>query len=114
MRVKRGKTHVKRRKNLLKATKGFRWGRKNLVKRAKEASVKAGRRAYVGRKLKKRENRRLWQIKINAGAREQGVSYSKLMGALKKANIELNRKMLSELAAEFPKAFEKVIEASKK
>ena len=71
--------------------------------------MKAGRRAYVGRKLKKRENRRLWQIKINAGAREKGVSYSKLMGALKKANIELNRKMLSELAAEYPKAFEKVI-----
>lgn len=114
MRVKRGTTHVKRRKNLLKITKGFRWGRKNLIKRAKEAAVKAGRRAYVGRKLKKRENRRLWQIKINAGAREQGVSYSKLMGALKKANIELNRKMLSQLAAEFPKAFEKVMEAAKK
>lgn len=114
MRVKRGKTHVKRRKNILKATKGHRWGRKNLIRRAKQAAVKAGKQAFVGRKLKKRENRRLWQIKINAGAREHGVSYSKLIGALKKANIELNRKILSELAADYPKVFAKVIEVAKK
>lgn len=114
MRVKRGTTHVKRRKNLLKITKGFRWGRKNLVKRAKEAAVKAGQHAYRDRKRKKRDFRRLWQIKINAAVREHGLSYSKFIDALKKANIELDRKILSELAAEYPKAFAKIVEAVKK
>ena len=114
MRVKRGTTHVKRRKNLLKTTKGFRWGRKNLVKRAKEAAVKAGQHAYRDRKRKKRDFRRLWQIKINAGVREHGLSYSKFIGALKEANIEIDRKILSELAAEYPKTFAKIVEAAKK
>src|SRR3989339_115146 len=102
MRVKRGTAHVKRRKNLLKQTKGFRWGRKSKIKLAKTAALKAGVHAYRGRKEKKREYRRLWNIKINAAAREHGLSYSKFIFALKKANINLDRKSLANLAEHDP------------
>lgn len=112
-RVKRGKSHLKRRKKLLKLTKGYKWGRKSKIKLAKTAAVKAGVYAYVGRRLKKRQFRRVWQIRINGALREKGLSYSKFAGALKKANIQLNRKILSELAVNYPKIFEKIIEAVK-
>ena len=105
---------MKRRKRLLKATKGYRWGRKNLIRRAKQAVIKANRQSFIGRKIKKRDYRRLWQIKINAAVREHGLSYSKFMGMMKKANILLDRKVLSELAAEYPKAFAKIVETVKK
>lgn len=108
-RVKRGTHHVKRRKNILARAKGMMWGRKSKIKLAKIAAVKAGKNAYVGRKLKKRENRGLQQMRISAASRELGVSYSKLMGALKKRDISLNRVVLSELAAKHPAVFAKIV-----
>lgn len=113
MRVKRGTAHVKRRKNLLRQTKGYRWGRKNKIKLAKTAMLKAGVHAYRGRKEKKREYRKLWNIKINAAAREHGLSYSKFMFALKKAKIGLDRKSLAHLAEFEPKAFAEIIKTVK-
>lgn len=108
-RVKRGTHHVKRRKNILARTKGMMWGRKSKIKLAKIAAVKAGKNSYVGRKLKKRENRGLQQMRIGAASRELGVSYSKLMGELKKRDVSLNRVVLSELAAKHPQIFAKIV-----
>lgn len=112
-RVKRGKTHLKRRKNILSATKGYRWGRKSKIKLAKTAVTKAGAHAYVGRKLKKRAFRNLWAVRINAAARENGMSYSKFIGALKKNKIEIDRKVLADLAATSPEIFGKIVERVK-
>lgn len=97
-RVKRGTSHVKRRKNLLKKVKGYRWGRKNLIKAAKTAVLKAGVHSYVDRKKKKRTSRALWQIKIGAFLSEHNLSYSKFIDLLKKEKIELDRKILADLA----------------
>ncbi|MEA3453233.1 MAG: 50S ribosomal protein L20 [Patescibacteria group bacterium] len=113
VRVKRGKTAHKRRKNLLKHAKGFKWGRKNKYKAAKEALMHAWSYSYRDRRTKKRDRRQLWQIQINAACREHGVSYSKFMGQMKKKKIELDRKILSQLANEKPKIFEKIIEKTK-
>ncbi len=104
-RVKRGVAHAKKRKSLLEKTKGYRWNRKNTVRAAKTAVNKALVHAYTDRKKKKRVNRALWQIKINAAAREQGLSYSKLMALLKKESITVDRKVLSQLAQKQPKVF---------
>jgi large subunit ribosomal protein L20 len=112
-RVKRGKGHLKRRKNLLKQVKGYRWGRKSKIKLAKVAMLKAGVYAYRDRRNKKREFRKLWQIKIGAASRENGLSYSKLIGALHRAKIGLDRKILADLAENHPAIFAKVIEATK-
>jgi len=112
-RVKRGVTHLKRRKNLLKQAKGYRWGRKSKIKLAKAAVLKAGVYAYRDRRVKKREFRALWQIKINAVCRQNGLSYSKFIGNLKKAKINLNRKMLADLAENKPLVFQKLVEISK-
>lgn len=109
MRVKRGTTHVKRRKTLLKKTKGYRWGRKSKPKLAKVAATKAGAHAYSDRKKKKRTTRNLWNIKINAATREHGMTYSTFMKALKDAKIEINRKMLAQLAQHEPKTFEAIV-----
>jgi len=109
-RVKRGKIAHKRRKNLLKEAKGFRWGRKSKYRLAKQALMKAWSYAYRDRKVKKREFRRLWQIQISAACREKGISYSKFMGALKKNKIEINRKILAELTQNHPVIFEKIVE----
>jgi len=97
-RVKRGMTHVKKRRKLLKDVKGYKWGRKNLIKLAKTARTKAGAHAYVDRRKKKRTMRGLWQIKINAFVREYGLSYSRFMDILKKNKIALDRKVLADLA----------------
>jgi large subunit ribosomal protein L20 len=97
-RVKRGMTHVKKRRKLLKAVKGYKWGRKKLIKLAKTARTKAGAHAFVDRRKKKRTMRGLWQIKISAFVREQGLSYSRFMDALKKNNIIIDRKILADLA----------------
>lgn len=113
-RVKRGTQRTKKRAKLLKQTKGFKWGRKNLTKLAKTATTKAGAHAYVGRKEKKRNARALWQVKINAAAREYGLSYSKFINALKKAHIELNRKILADLAVNNKKVFKEIVESVKK
>jgi large subunit ribosomal protein L20 len=110
-RVKRGTHHIKRRKNILARTKGMMWGRKSKLKLAKIAATKAGHNAYVGRKLKKRNNRALQQVRINAAARLHSTTFSKLMGDLKKRNIALDRKVLAELAADYPEVFKKIVKA---
>lgn len=109
-RVKRGKSHIKHRKHLLKEVKGYRWGRKKKIKLAKTAFLKAGSYAYRDRRRKKREFRRLWQIQINAACREHRLSYSKFMAGLKKKNVELDRKILSILARNYPTIFQKIVE----
>jgi len=113
-RVKRGTTHVKKRRKLLKSVKGYRWGRKNLIRLAKTASTKAGAHAFVDRRKKKRTARALWQIKISASVREQGLSYSKFIGFLKKKKIELDRKILADLAENNKKVLIKIVEEIKK
>ena len=109
-RVKRGTTHLKKRRSILKKAKGFKWGRKNKIKAASTAINKAGVNAYVGRKLKKRTNRRLWQIKLNAAVREHGLSYSKFIDKLKKANIDMDRKVLADIAENNPKVFKQIVD----
>ena len=113
-RVKRGTIHLKRRKNILRQTKGYMWGRKNRIKLAKIAVLKAGKNAYRDRRLKKRDMRALWQTRINAAARMEGLSYSKLMGALHKAGVTIDRKILSQLAAQYPEAFKAIAALAKK
>ncbi len=110
-RVKRGTHHIKRRKNILKRTKGMMWGRKSKLTLAKVAMTKAGVNAYRDRKLKKRDNRALNQVRINAAAREIGMSFSKLMGALKKKNIALDRKVLAQIGRDYPAVFAKIANA---
>lgn len=113
-RVKRGKIAHKRRKKLLKEVKGFKWGRKSKYRMAKEAIYHAWRNAYIGRKLKKRNFRQLWQIKINAAIRlYNGLNYSKFIYGLKKANILINRKILADLAEKHPEIFEKIVKIAK-
>jgi len=113
-RVKRGITHVKKRKKLLSKTKGYRWGRKKLIKAAKIAVLKAGVHAYVDRRKKKRTNRGLMNIKISAFVKEQGLSYSKFIDALKKSKIDLDRKVLADLAVNNKQVLLKIIEQVKK
>lgn len=109
-RVKRGVQHLKKRRKLMKRVKGFEAGRKNLLKLAKTADTKAGSYAYSDRRRKKRDFRRLWQIRINAAVRELGTSYSKFMGGLKKKEVILDRKVLSEIAVQEPKVFKKIVD----
>ena len=109
VRVKRGKTAHKRRKRLLKETKGFRWGRKSKYRLAKEALMKAQVYAYRDRRVKKREFRKLWQIQIGASCKELGISYSKFINGLKKNKIELDRKILAQLAKEKPEIFKRIV-----
>ena len=89
-------------------TKGYKWGRKNLIKQAKTAVLKAGVNAYVDRRNKKRTRRALWQIKISAFMKAHDSSYSKFMGMLKKAKIEIDRKILADLAVNHPRALENI------
>ncbi len=112
-RVKRGVIHTKNRKNILKKAKGFKWGRKKLIKIAKTAVTKAGAYSHRDRRTKKRVARRLWQVQLNAAVREYDLSYSKFIAGLKKAKIELDRKVLSELAQKQPKVFAKIVEKIK-
>jgi len=112
-RVKRGTTANKRRKNLLKHTKGFRYGRKTKYRLAKEALLHAWTHAFRDRRLKKREARRLWQVKINAAVREYELSYSKFIKALKDKKIGLDRKILAELAEKQPAVFKEIVEKIK-
>lgn len=109
VRVKRGKTAHKRRKKLLEQTKGFRWSRKSKYRLAKEGLLHAFKYAYRDRRTKKREARKLWQVKINAGVRLLGLTYSKFIHLLKQKNIELDRKVLATLVQEHPKIFEKIV-----
>jgi large subunit ribosomal protein L20 len=108
-RVKRGNVARKRRKKILKLAKGFRGSHSTLFRTANQQVMKALRNAYRDRKKKKRDFRRLWITRINAAARTQGMSYSQLIGKLKKSNIEINRKMLAQLAVLDPEAFAQVV-----
>ncbi len=112
-RVKRGVTASKRRKKVIKQAKGYKWGRKSKYKLAKDAVKHALAYAYRDRKTKKRNFRRLWQIKINAAARANEMTYSKFINALKKANIEIDRKILAHLAEKQPEVFKKIVEKVK-
>src|SRR6185295_4656375 len=107
-RVKKGVHALKRRRSVLKQTKGMRHGRSTKERQAKDALLHAGSYSFAHRRDKKSHNRKLWNIKINAGAHEQGMSYSKLMGALNKKGILINRKMLADFAENHPKTFAKV------
>lgn len=112
-RVKRGVTANKRRKKVIKQAKGYKWGRKSKYKLAKDAVKHALTYAYRDRKTKKRNFRRLWQIKINAAARMNDMTYSKFINALKKKKIEIDRKILATLAEKHPKVFKDIIEKVK-
>ena len=112
-RVKKGVNAHKRHKKVLKQAKGFYGSKKNVFRAANPAVMRSLRSAYVGRKNKKREYRKLWNARINAGARANGISYSRLMNGLKKSGIEVNRKMLSEMAIYDEKGFSKMCEAAK-
>jgi large subunit ribosomal protein L20 len=109
-RVKRGNVARKRRNKILKLAKGFRGSHSTLFRTANQQVMKALRSSYRDRKNRKRDFRRLWITRINAAARLHGLSYSQLIGNLKKANIELNRKMLAQIAVLDSAAFSKVVE----
>ena len=113
-RVKRGNVARKRRTKILKLAKGFRGSHSKLFRTANQQVMKALRNAYRDRRKKKRNFRRLWIARINAGARLHDISYSRLMGALKKADIQINRKMLSQMAILDPTGFEAVVNLAKK
>jgi len=112
-RVKRGNIHNKKRRRLLSLTKGYQGQANNLVRRAHEASLKAGKRAYADRKKKKRDASRLWNVRINAGVRQHGMTYSTFMSALKKKDIALDRKILSTIAEGHPDVMKKLVETVK-
>ncbi len=113
MRIKRGVNAVKKRRKILKLAKGY-WGAKSKNYRiARQAVMKSGNYAYVGRRLRKRDMRSLWIARINAGARANGMSYSKFMHGLKVADLDLNRKVLSDLAIHDANAFAALAEKAK-
>lgn len=114
MRVKRGVTSHKRHQKIRKATKGMSRANRSSIKRGKQAVVRSLQNSYRDRRNKKRTFRNLWNARINAGARANGTTYSKLIANLKSAKIDLNRKVLAELAVNEPKAFETVVKASNK
>ncbi len=111
-RVTRGFKARRRRKKILKMARGYQGGRHRLYRTAVEAVDRALCYAYRDRRQRKRDFRKLWIVRIGAGARQHGLSYSKLMGALKKAGVELDRKVLANLAALDPKAFAAVVETA--
>ncbi len=114
MRIKRAVNAVKKRRKIMKLAKGY-WGSKSKLYRvARQAVMKSQAYAYVGRKLKKRDFRQLWIARINAGARMNELSYSKLMHGLKLAGIELNRKVLADIAVNDSKAFTALCDSAKK
>jgi large subunit ribosomal protein L20 len=113
-RVKRGFKARRRRNKVLKQAKGYSGGRSKLFRTAQEAVDKGLAYAYVDRKKKKRVSRTLWIARLNAASKSLGISYSQLIGALKKAKIELDRKILAFMAAEDPAGFAKVVELAKK
>lgn len=112
-RVKGALSTRKRRKKVLKLAKGYFGGKSRLFKTAKQAVMKSGQYAYIGRKQKKRNFRTMWISRISAATRAEGMNYSTFMNGLKKANITLNRKMLSEIAIADPAAFAAIVEKAK-
>ncbi|KKS89355.1 MAG: 50S ribosomal protein L20 [Parcubacteria group bacterium GW2011_GWF2_43_11] len=113
VRIKKGVTAHKHRRHLLKQAKGFRWGRKNKFRAAKDALRHAWEYAYRDRKANKREKRALWQVQINAACREAGLNYSKFAFGLRKNKIELDRKILAQLSQDNPEIFKKILEKVK-
>jgi large subunit ribosomal protein L20 len=112
MRVRKGAARAKARKRLKRRAKGYYGGRHKLRRSMKDASYRTGKHAYHGRKRKKRDMRAMWVTRINAALTGKEINYSRLINGLKRANIQLNRKMLSELAIGDPAAFEKVVAAA--
>ena len=113
MRIKRGVNAIKKRRKILKAAKGYRASKSTLYRVAREQVMKSGNYAYVGRKLKKRDFRTLWIARINAACRQNDISYSKFMHGLKVANINLNRKVLSDIATNDAESFASLVETAK-
>ena len=111
-RVKKAMNARKKHKKILKLAKGFRGSRSKLYRPANEFVMKALKHSYVGRKLKKRDFRKLWIQRINAATRANGMSYSRFMNGLKLAGVEVNRKMLSEMAINDPQGFAKLVEVA--
>lgn len=109
MRVKKGLNKRKKHKKIIKQAKGYRWGRSNVFSLAKNAVAKAGQHAYVGRKKKKIDFRRLWIVRISAALKTFGKNYSGFQSSLKTKKIGLNRKMLAEIAVRNPDVFEKIV-----
>ena len=114
MRIKRAVNKNKHKKAILKQAKGYSGARSKLVRVANQAVMKSGNYAYIGRRLKKRDFRQLWIARINAGCRQNDMSYSQFMHGLKVANIDLNRKVLSDLAISDEKAFASLVATAKK
>ena len=112
-RVKRGVNAKKRHKNILKQAKGYFGAKSKLFRTANQAVMKSLNYSYIGRKQRKRDFRKLWITRINAAARINGMSYSKFINGLKKANININRKMLSEMAINDPEGFAKLVQIAK-
>ncbi len=111
-RVKRGLISRTRKRKLFKQTKGFRGGRKNLLRLATESLARALNYAYRDRRTKKREFRKLWITRINAAARLNNISYSRLIGAMSKRNIEIDRKILSDIAIHDPRGFQEIVKVA--
>ena len=109
MRIKRAVNAVKKRRSILKSAKGYRGAKSKLYRSAKEQVLRSGQYSYVGRKLKKRNFRALWITRINAGCRQNGISYSKFIAGLKSKGIELNRKVLADMAVREPDAFASLV-----
>jgi large subunit ribosomal protein L20 len=113
VRIKGGIASNKRRKHLLEYAKGYRWGRKNKIKRAKEALLHAWEYSFRDRKAKKREFRKLWELQINAACRKAGLPYNQFIAGMKKNKIGLDRKVLSILSQKNPEIFEKIVDKAK-
>ena len=113
MRTLKGSARNRAKKRLFRRTKGYRGGRGNLLRTAKESVIRAGAFAYRDRRTRKREFRKLWIIRINAAARARGLRYSELIDGLKKAQVELDRKILSDMAIHDPAAFDAVVDKAK-
>ncbi len=112
MRTRMGAAKKRKKKRILKAARGYRGGRSKLYRVAKQSVRRSRRFSWVGRRQKKRDFRRLWITRINAATRSRGMNYSRFMGGLKAAGIELNRKMLAEIALNDPESFDKIAEMS--
>lgn len=113
MRTKKGAARNRAKNRLFKKVKGYRGGRKNLLRTAKETLIRSGAFAFRDRRVRKRDFRKLWIIRINAAVRERGMRYSQFIAGLKAAKIELNRKMLSELAIHDPEGFDQIVALAK-
>lgn len=109
MRIKRAVNAIKKRRSILKSAKGYRGAKSKLYRTAREQVMKSGQYAYIGRKMKKRNFRALWITRINAGCRQNGISYSKFIAGLKNKGIDLNRKVLADMAVREPEAFSALV-----